>query len=65
MLAMARLLGQTSGAALTALLFTLLPDTGTRTGLALAGGFALAGMAVSFARLRLPLPAGLARKRRG
>ena len=64
MLATARLLGQTSGAALAALLFERLPDTGTRTGIALAGGFALAGALLSFSRLRLPLPAGLEKRRR-
>lgn len=64
MLATARLLGQTTGAALMALLFHLVPDDSTRTALMLAGGFALAGAVVSLSRLKLPLPEGLARRKR-
>lgn len=62
MLATARLLGQTTGAALMALLFHLVPADSTRTALLLAGGFALVGAVVSLARLKLPLPEGLRRK---
>lgn len=64
MLATARLIGQTTGAALAALLFATVPDNGTRAALLLAGAFALLGSGVSFARLRLPLPEGLLRKER-
>ncbi len=63
MLATARLAGQTLGAAIMALLFQLVPGGSTRAALLLAGAFALAGSAVSFARLRLPLPDALVRKR--
>ncbi len=63
MLATARLLGQTTGAALMALLFHLAPGHSTRTALLLAGGFALTGAVVSLTRLSLPLPEGLQRKR--
>lgn len=61
MLATARLVGQTTGAALMALLFHIVPDNSTHTALLLAGGFALTGAVVSFARIRLPLPEGLRR----
>ena len=60
MLATARLAGQTTGAALMALLFHVVPENSTHTALLLAGGFAVAGAAVSLAR-RLPLPEGLKR----
>ena len=64
MLATARLVGQTTGAALMALLFHLVPGSSTHTALLLSACFALAGAAVSFSRIRLPLPEGLARKRK-
>lgn len=63
MLATARLLGQTTGAAAMALLFHAVPADAPRTALAAAGVAALAGSAVSFARLRLPLPEALVRRR--
>lgn len=64
MLATARLTGQTTGAALMALLFHVLPDASTRAALLLAATAALAGSAVSFLRLRLPLPEALVRRKR-
>ena len=48
-------------AALMALLFHAVPENSTHTALLLAGGFAVAGAAVSLARIRLPLPEGLKR----
>lgn len=63
MLATARLLGQTTGAALVALLFHAVSDDSAHIAMLLAGGFALGGSAVSFSRLSLPLPEGLARIR--
>ena len=63
MLATARLVGQTTGAALMALLFHLVPGNSTHTALILAGGFALTGAVVSLARISLPLPEGLARRK--
>ena len=63
MLATARLVGQTTGAALMALLFHIVPENSTHTALMIAGGFALAGAAVSLARISLPLPEGLARRK--
>ena len=64
MLATARLTGQTTGAALMALLFHAVPDRSTRAALAVAAAAALAGSAVSFLRLRLPLPESLVRRKR-
>lgn len=64
MLATARLVGQTTGAALMALLFHLVPDNSTHTALLLSGGFALAGAIISLTRIRLPLPEGLARHKK-
>ena len=64
MLATARLLGQTTGAALMALLFHLVPEKSTHTALLLAGGFAFAGAVVSLTRISLPLPEGLDRKKK-
>lgn len=64
MLATARLVGQTTGAALVAMLFHLHPEGSSHTALLLAAGFAFAGSAVSFARISLPLPAGINRIRR-
>ncbi|MEG2365600.1 MAG: MFS transporter [Alistipes sp.] len=65
MLATARLVGQTTGAALMALLFHLTPDHSTHTALLLAGGFALLGALISGARISLPLPSTLVYKGRG
>ena len=64
MLATARLVGQTTGAALMALLFHLVPRNSTHTALMMAGGFALAAAIVSFSRLSLPLPEGLTHRRK-
>lgn len=64
MLATARLVGQTSGAAIMALLFEVSPDNSTQTALLLAGGFTLAGALISLTRIRLPLPEGLARRKK-
>lgn len=64
MLAMARLLGQTAGAALVALLFHLAPADGSRFALFTAAAVAAAAAAVSFSRLSLALPAGMAPGRR-
>ena len=61
MLATARLVGQTTGAALMALLFHVVPRNSTHTALMLAGCFALTGAVISFSRLSLPLPEGLGR----
>ena len=63
MLATARLIGQTTGAALMALLFHIVPGHSTHTGLLLAGGFAVTGAVVSLARISLPLPEGLTRRK--
>ena len=63
MLATARLTGQTTGAALVALLFHIDPENGCHIALLLAGGFALAGSVVSFSRLSLALPQGLTRSK--
>ncbi len=63
MLATARLIGQTTGAAMMALLFHVVPQNSTHTALWLAGGFALVGSIVSMSRLRQPLPEGLRRNK--
>lgn len=67
MLATARLVGQTVGAAMMALLFHLLDGGAPRAAMYLAAAFALTGAVVSFSRLGLPLPEGLrsGRKRAG
>lgn len=53
----ARLIGQTSGAALVAALFLYFsPDQGAHVALKIASLLALFGAAFSFSRLRLPLP---------
>ncbi len=52
LLSMARLLGQTAGAALVALAFTLYPDTGTSRCLDLSVAITLAALLVSATRLR-------------
>ena len=59
MLGTARLLGQTVGAALVALLFSLSPDHTMEAALTLACIFAAGGATLSFLRIRLPEPAGL------
>lgn len=64
MLATARLVGQTTGAALMALLFHIVPENSTHSALLLAGGFALTGAVDSIHRIRLPLPEGLTRRRK-
>ncbi len=56
MLATARLLGQSTGAALVALLFQMTSTDSIHTALLLAGGFAAAGAVISFTRLSLPMP---------
>lgn len=62
MLASARLLGQTTGAALVAALFRLYdPAAGCHAALGIAAALALAGSLVSFSRLSLPLPEALRR----
>ena len=63
MLATARLIGQTTGAALMALLFHIVPENSTHTALLLAGGFAMTGAVISLARISLPLPEGLIRRK--
>ena len=62
MLATARLVGQTTGAALMALLFHLVPQNSTHVALTIAGAFAITAAVISFARISLPLPEGLQRK---
>jgi DHA2 family multidrug resistance protein-like MFS transporter len=57
MLATARLLGQTTGAALAALVFGLLPQAGARPALFLAAGVAATAAAVSLVRLAAPASA--------
>jgi DHA2 family multidrug resistance protein-like MFS transporter len=56
MLGSARLLGQTSGAALVALMFNLFGSHGTHASLLLAGGFATAAALVSALRMSQPNP---------
>lgn len=63
MLATARLVGQTSGAATMALLFHLSPDGATHAAMSLAGAFAAAGAAASLTRMSLRLPEPLRRGR--
>lgn len=63
MLATSRLVGQTTGAALVALLFHISPNS-THLTLILAGCFALAGATASFSRISLPLPEGVRVKRK-
>ena len=64
MLATARLIGQTTGAALMAMLFHFVPRNSTHTALMIAGGCAVTAAIISFARITLPLPEGLERKRK-
>ncbi|AWV44853.1 MFS transporter [Hafnia alvei] len=56
MLGTARLLGQTSGAALVALMFNLFGDLGTHSSLLLGALFALCAAIVSSLRIRQPKP---------
>ncbi|AKJ67082.1 multidrug MFS transporter [Pandoraea thiooxydans] len=58
MLGTARLVGQTTGAALVALVFNLAPVRGTTVTLVVAAGFALLAASTSALRMRLPRPAG-------
>lgn len=59
MLGTARLLGQSCGAALVALMFNLFHDDGTHASLLLAGGFAAVAAVVSTSRMTQPRhPAG-------
>ncbi len=62
MLATARLLGQTSGAAMVALLFHIFDGETTVAPMFVAAGFAATGAAVSASRIRLPLPETLRRR---
>ena len=64
MLATARLIGQSVGAALMALLFHLAESEAPRTAMFVAAAFAATAAAVSCSRLRLPLPEAL-RPRKG
>lgn len=63
MLATARLVGQTSGAALMALFFHTVPGQATRAALWCAACAAAVGCGVSFSRLSLPLPEALSRRK--
>jgi len=63
MLGTARMLGQTLGAALAAMMFTLFPTNNTRASLLLAGTFALVAMIVSMLRISLPTPIAPQRKK--
>lgn len=56
MLGTARLLGQTSGAALVALMFNLFNEQGTHASLLLAGSFSTVAAVVSALRLTQPAP---------
>ncbi|WP_428375575.1 MFS transporter [Lichenicoccus sp.] len=59
MLSTARLLGQTCGAALVAMILALAPSTGTRLSVEVAAGFALVAALVSSLRIMTrPAPAG-------
>ena len=62
MLATARLLGQTSGAAMVALLFHIFDGETTVAPMFVAAGFAATGAVVSASRIRLPLPEALRRR---
>lgn len=62
MLASARLVGQTTGAAMVAMLFHLSGGEVTRAGLFVAAGFSLFGAIISASRIHLPLPEGLKRR---
>lgn len=64
MLATARLLGQTTGAALMALFFHLFPQNSTHVALYVSASLALVGALCSSTRISLALPETLRRKRR-
>ena len=53
MLGTARLLGQTTGAALVALMFNLFPDHGTTSSLCLGCCLAIVGSFVSLTRIKV------------
>ena len=59
MLATARLIGQTAGAAMVALFLHMFPANSNHIALATAAAFALTGSILSFSRRKLPLPEGL------
>lgn len=61
MLATARLIGQTTGAALMALFFHLFPTNGTHLALYVSAALALTGALASSTRISLALPAALRR----
>ena len=63
MLATARLIGQTTGAALVALLFLLSPEGNTHIALIVAGCFSLVAAGLSSTRISLALPEALRRKK--
>ena len=56
MLSTARLVGQTCGAALVALMFNLFVDDGTHVALLAASAFAVIAALVSSSRMRQALP---------
>lgn len=62
MLASARLVGQTLGAAMVAMSFRLNGGEVTRAALFVAAGLAMFGAVLSASRIRLPLPEGLKRR---
>ncbi len=59
MLATARLIGQTAGAAMVALFLHMFPANSNHIALATAAAFALTGSILSFSRRKRPLPEGL------
>ena len=61
MLATARLIGQTTGAALMALFFHLFPSNSTHLALYVSAALALAGALASSTRISLALPESLRR----
>ena len=65
MLGTSRLLGQTSGASLVALMFALFPHNGTHAALYLGGAFAALAAIVSFSRMSLPEPGALGKRKKG
>lgn len=62
MMATARLLGQSSGAACVALLFHIFPQQGTHVSLLLAGCVAVLACVLSLSRISMPLPESLRAK---
>jgi DHA2 family multidrug resistance protein-like MFS transporter len=63
MLAVARLFGQTTGAALVALLFHLYPTTGAHVALWVAAGVSVLGCVLSSSRTAMTLPVEMQRRR--